>query len=230
MLYANNQDAEKVLARPGEAGSCPQCHAGLIPKCGTIKRWHWAHVADAECDPWAEHESQWHLDWKDLCRPEFVEVPMGPHRADIRRPDGLVIELQNSAISPQEIAERQRFYGNMVWVFNADQFSDNLGLRLRDGYWSFRWKWPRFSQVGCRRLFWDLGRSWEYGYLFEVKKVHRKTPCGGWGRMWTRPMWESEFLAPILKRPTGFEKVRGPSASQPTCATDGSDSTKGERP
>lgn len=47
---------------------------------------------------------------------------MGPHRADIRRDDGLVIELQASSISAEEIAEREAFYGEMVWLLDGREF------------------------------------------------------------------------------------------------------------
>ncbi len=118
---------------------------------------------------------------------------MGCHRADVRTPTGLVIEFQNSPITPEDILERERFYGRMLWVFNAAEFADNLSLRKRDGFLSFRWRWPRQSLWAVTRpMYFDLGS----GSLLRVRKVHHRVPCGGWGIK--RSM--TEFVSHILKR------------------------------
>jgi hypothetical protein len=54
-----------------------------------------------------------------LIQEQYVEVVLGAHRADIRNLAGTVIELQHSAIPPTEIAAREAFYGDMVWLFDA---------------------------------------------------------------------------------------------------------------
>ena len=63
------------------------------------------------------------------------EVVMGEnneHRADVRLDNSLVIELQHSPISAEMIAERERFYGSMIWLFDAQGFIKNI--EIRKGY------------------------------------------------------------------------------------------------
>jgi hypothetical protein len=116
MLWANTSDG-KATATPRAQGVCPICGALLIPKCGSIVSWHWAHKA-SDCDHWGEPESQWHIDWKQQFPKEWQEVAMGPHRADVATANG-VIEFQKSSISADDIQERERFYGKMIWVIWA---------------------------------------------------------------------------------------------------------------
>ena len=42
-------------------------------------------------------------------------------RADVKTPDGLVVEMQNSPIRPQEVRSREDFYGKIVWIVNGDR-------------------------------------------------------------------------------------------------------------
>lgn len=106
---------------------CSGCGDDVIAKCGEIKIWHWAHV-NKECDSWYEPESAWHIGWKSLAPPDNQEVVIGPHRADIRTSKGTVIELQHSPISPEEIREREQFYGDMIWIFDASAFSVRMDM------------------------------------------------------------------------------------------------------
>jgi competence protein CoiA len=135
-------DGRRVEARPGNCGHCPQCQGEVIAKCGDIKVWHWAHMA-RDCDPWSEPETAWHLGWKARYPEACREVVMGPHRADVRLPDGTVIEFQHSSISEDEIREREAFYGRMIWVIDGSPFVRNFQLRPKAGYHTFRWRWPR---------------------------------------------------------------------------------------
>ncbi len=91
---------------------------------------------NADCDTWAQKETDWHRAWKNNfpaeCQ-EFVqhdEQSGEKHIADVRTPHGLVIEFQHSPLDPLEQAARERFYGNMVWVVD--------GTRLKQDY-------PRFN-------------------------------------------------------------------------------------
>ena len=113
MIWANTETG-KATASPGAAGNCPSCGADLIPKCGSIISWHWAHKS-CDCDNWSEPESEWHLGWKRAFPANWQEVTIGPHRADVLCPKG-VIEFQKSSISADEIREREAFYRRMVWV------------------------------------------------------------------------------------------------------------------
>src|SRR6187551_3463787 len=126
MIYAY-VDGEKCAPTPGAKGLCPGCSAVVLAKCGRINAWHWSHTA-RDCDPWYEPESIWHWKWKDRWAREQQEVVMGPHRADVQTHTGLVIEFQASPISPQEIEERENFYGKMIWVLNGEDFKRRLKL------------------------------------------------------------------------------------------------------
>jgi hypothetical protein len=172
MLYAIVEGA-KSRAAPNSKGICSGCLGAVIPKCGQIKVWHFAHARGIDCDPWHEGESAWHLEWKALFPKECVEIPLGEHRADVFFDSGdpfvdsTTIEFQNSPINPEEIQEREEFYrerGRLIWIFNAAKW--HLSLRHKfdphPRYRSFRWKWPHLSLAACRSypLFFDLGDGW----------------------------------------------------------------------
>ena len=110
---------ERLHPFPKGRGICPTCGAIVIAKCGTIKTHHWAHESRDDCDSWSESVGPWHLAWQQLVNDQHVEVTIGEHRADVVGNAGIVVELQHSSIPPEEINERENFYGNMVWVFDA---------------------------------------------------------------------------------------------------------------
>ena len=121
MMYADTAEG-RVEAAPGLTGTCPSCGYPCRPKCGQLVIWHWAHHARADCDPWAEPMTEWHLGWQRAVPPERREVVMGPHRADIVTASGGVVEIQHSPIPPGVIGEREAFYGaQMAWIFDATQ-------------------------------------------------------------------------------------------------------------
>ena len=150
----------KALANPGSIGFCPICGNDVVAKCGKILVWHWAHKT-RDCDPWSEPESQWHLGWKGLFPPDWQEVVMGSHRADVRTPL-CVIEFQKSAISVEEIREREQFYGQMIWVVEASNWwlteYDSFEKKLPAGM--ARWLWPRKTwEYALAPIFLDVGDS-----------------------------------------------------------------------
>ncbi len=162
MIYAINSKGTKIKATPKAKAVCPSCSGDLIPKCGKINIWHWAHKAK-DCDSWHEPESEWHLNWKSHAKPEHVEVVRGPHRADILGPRGVVVELQNNSISPKIIKEREDFYGKMVWIVNAEPFFERLSFhqffyrgKLEESF--FFWDHPRKSWFCTKKpVFFDVG-------------------------------------------------------------------------
>jgi len=187
MIYAKDTHGQRFEPSPAAKGVCPSCGEEVIAKCGQINRWHWSHRGDTDCDAWSEHETEWHLDWKDYFSKAEQEVVMGPHRADVRTKGGRVIELQHSPISVDEIREREWFYGTgMVWVVDASEFIQNLDFRDKGDYSSFWWKWPRKTwSSACRPVYLDpgygqLGRYSEE--LFRLRKMGNQAPCGGWGQ------------------------------------------------
>ena len=176
MLYAGVNGIKRIAWSGGRA-ICPGCRDEVMARCGEINAWHWSHVASFDCDRWFESESIWHLDWKRCAPVAQCEVMIGSHRADIVSSTGLVTELQHSSLTLHEVREREAFYGNMLWLIDAQDFEENIGFRHRDGYMSFRWKWPRRWMFSItERLVWDFG-----GWLFEVKKLYANIPCGGVG-------------------------------------------------
>ena len=50
------------------------------------------------------------------------------HRADIKTPNGIVIEVQHSSMSDAERISREAFYQNMVWIVDGAPFLQNLDL------------------------------------------------------------------------------------------------------
>jgi len=204
MLYAVSPDGQHWPAAPGRQGRCPACTSALCAKCGAINIWHWAHRQANACDAWYEPETAWHLAWKAHFPAAWVEVPICKagvrHIADVQRPDGLVISFQHSPISPAEIAEREAFYGPMVWIFDIRGQADpgppvwygpgpsdfyhavpRFDIRHREdgAYTTFRWRQPR-KHVGytTRDTYLDIA-----DYLYHLKKMHVDDgpPYGGWG-------------------------------------------------
>ena len=210
MLYALAPDGTRIRATAGAEGYCPVCETQLMTKCGATNVNHWAHRANAsDCDPWHESESEWHLSWKELVRPEACEVALPPHRADIVGNGKTVIELQHSSISADEIAKREAFYGKMVWLFDGRRYDLSIGKHEK-GYWTFRWMHPRKSQFDCRKpVFWDLGR-WaitndrcvvvDYGphQILEVKKIYKQGRVAGWGYLHEKDVFVRRFLSAVL--------------------------------
>jgi competence CoiA-like predicted nuclease len=129
-------DDNRTRIRPffsGQKAKCPLCGGTLIGKCGEIYAWHWQHHHDRECDPWKEHETEWHRRWKakfpEIWQEVIIEKRGEKHIADIKTPLGLIIEFQNSSISTTTISIREDFYEDMIWVVNAKTFKDNFKIR-----------------------------------------------------------------------------------------------------
>lgn len=170
-------DGKRVEARPGLSGSCPGCGGPMRAKCGEVLTWHWAHL-NAECDPWSEPESEWHLAWKARFPEQYQEVVIGPHRADVKGPRA-VLEVQRSGIEPAMIREREEFYGEMLWMLKGEDFKERFNTRyLGEGIYAWEWKRPRQTWgVAERRLLIDFGE------IFEITRINSyETPWTGRGR------------------------------------------------
>lgn len=191
MQYAL-KDNRRVKATKGQVANCPMCDGEVVAKCGDINAHHWAHKT-ADCDSWAEGESDWHIGWKENfpedCREVVVRRADTVHRADVKVLDW-VLEFQRSPITWEEIQEREHFYENMVWVACADGW--RFEIRDKGSYQTFRWKHPRKHWWHAHKpIFLDFCGSQDEGdRLFKVMKIHGNTPCGGWG-LWVS---KSEFI------------------------------------
>ena len=157
-------DGQRQLAQIGRQGRCAICDGVLVPKCGEIRIWHWDHEG-ADCDPWAEAESEWHLGWKKHAAVDHAEVVVDKgarHRADVLCLNGAVLELQEAAIMVDEIRAREDFYKHMAWLFRA-----TWGDRLHYGKKGFWWKHGQIAQTfATKPVFWDFE---EEGIVQEVK-------------------------------------------------------------
>lgn len=172
---------ERIEATPNSKALCPVCNNEVISKCGTIKIWHWSHLSNKDCDNWYEPESEWHRNWKNLFPKEQQEVITKKenkyHIADIKTKNGLVIELQNSSISSEDIEKREKFYENMIWVLNSSELGNGLNFRQKNNIITFRWKHPPKSWwYATKPIYLDLGKG-----IFKIRKIYKNIPCGGWG-------------------------------------------------
>lgn len=120
-------DGKRTEAQPGMRGECQCCRGQTVAKCGNYVAWHWAHYRKVDCDAWWETETEWHRSWKDRFPLDWQEVVHDDaksgerHIADVKTSHGLVIEMQNSPIHPDEMRSREEFYGEMVWIVNGDR-------------------------------------------------------------------------------------------------------------
>lgn len=126
-------NGSRVEAYPTGRGVCPICAREVVAKCGTRVIHHWAHSSRRSCDPWWEPETQWHRDWKNLFPVECREVSHRAsdgeiHRADIKTPTGIIIEVQHSMMNDAERTSREQFYGNLIWVVDGAPFRENFDI------------------------------------------------------------------------------------------------------
>ena len=133
MLYALDEKNRKIRPSKGAKAICPYCHEKVNAACGDINIHHRRHDNLLNCDPWHENETDWHRGWKE-CFPEAwrekIIIKNGEkHIADIETETGLILELQHSSISSQTIKIREKFYGQMWWLIDASNFSDNFSIK-----------------------------------------------------------------------------------------------------
>lgn len=160
MMFGVDEHGRRATATPDGRATCPACGGPLVPKCGPIVVDHWAHRSTADCDPWAEPISEWHLAWQALVPPERREVVIDSHRADVVSAGGLVVEVQHSAISLGDVAARETFYGRMIWIVDvrAAYAGRDMDAIFRPEHVLFRFARARPTLVGFRRpVLLDLG-------------------------------------------------------------------------
>jgi polyhydroxyalkanoate synthesis regulator phasin len=130
LLFALDRNGNRIRPFKGENGICQVCKNDVKAFCGDIYVHHWKHVAEFNCDPWKEHESEWHRSWKNEFPKDWQEALIikgeEKHLADIQTTNGLVLELQNSSISNSTIIEREEFYKDIYWLLNGAKFKERL--------------------------------------------------------------------------------------------------------
>ena len=124
---------ETVEAFHGGIGVCPICGSKTIAKCGPRILHHWAHHRTRDCDPWWENETLWHREWKNKFPRECREVSHIAddgeiHRADVKTPTGIYIEIQHSIMTDAERISREKFYKNLVWIVDGRGFRKNFDI------------------------------------------------------------------------------------------------------
>ena len=144
-------NGEKVEAQRGCVGVCPLCGNPVIAKCGEFRVHHWAHKSKVDCDNWLEKETEWHRNWKNKFPKDWREIVLydeqtgEKHIADIRSPNGIVIEFQHSPITPQERKSREYFYKKIIWVVD--------GTRSKRDYDRFVKNYPRIgTSIGIHEV------------------------------------------------------------------------------
>lgn len=194
MFWAIDPETKKTIrAEPGRVGICPMCHDEVRAKCGTIYCWHWQHIRNSgglpaqNCDPWHEHEGEWHREWKSLVpenmreyviRREYInpltkQSEFAVHRADILNSRGTTIELQHSRIPVQDVHNREQFYEDMIWLFDAKEFEFTNHNRLEYSH-LYKWRYPRKYIWECTKpIFFHMGGK----QILRVEKISKKIPC-----------------------------------------------------
>lgn len=149
-------------------------------------------MAGSECDPWAERIGPWHLSWQNLVEPQYVEVVRAPHRADIVGNEDVVVELQHSAISAEDISAREEFYDNMIWLFDATERFDLLNTGRRTFFSFLRTK---HIPLCTKPVFVDFG-----GMIVHVESFTDAMPkLDGYGMTRTPEWFVDRFLSSKLR-------------------------------
>lgn len=145
MLWAVDEKENEVYPIKGYRAICPICHTAVTSKMYRAKKPHFAHISNRDCDKWSEGETEWHYSWKELVRNGFYERVIYPHRADILGNNNTVIELQHSPISGDNIEQREKFYGEMIWLLDGVSYFKGAEISSEGGTVSFRFQYPRQS-------------------------------------------------------------------------------------
>jgi hypothetical protein len=104
----------------------------MLGKCGPLVVHHWAHQPGADCDPWAEGETDWHLGWKadflaaGAALEQTIERAGKRHRADVVTPAGLVVEIQRRTLDERALHARERFYRRMIWILDGTALDERF--------------------------------------------------------------------------------------------------------
>ena len=208
MFTALNENKQRILASKNARGKCPFCNDIVIACTGEIKNWYWRHEFQAKSDYLSstyENESPWHNTWKHLFGKEFSEIYCSNLKekriADVKLPNGLVIEIQHSYIRPEIIRSRERFHKKLIWVFDASSQVEDGRLRVEEDY--YHWIQPRETIKSCTcPIFLDVG----FGEVFEIKEIiveryrgevwekYTKLAFRGEGKLHNREDWKNKML------------------------------------
>lgn len=181
MIYAL-KDGEKTLPYKGGRAKCPFCFETVVACTGLIVPHYWRHEAKSKSNCLAENyesETEWHFTFKGLFDKESVEVRIvkgGIARiADVSLPNGMVLEIQKSSITAEEIKKRNKFYKNIVWLFDGSGAA--AAGRIDYGYGKYSWidpiKTVRYGGESGQPVFVDIGIDKEIGktIILEIEDI-----------------------------------------------------------
>ncbi len=175
LITGYTEDGTKVSITDAVKGIKYVCDLGhnIIPKKGTIIIHHFSHISECECSSWNGKDNQmteWHITWQSRFPAENREVIMVNddeirHRADVLYKD-LVIEIQHSSISEEEISAREDFYGNMIWIVDCtkEQF---VSSEVGDQKFMILGFIQAKKNIFWRRMKKQVYLEYEEGWIFE---------------------------------------------------------------
>lgn len=167
-------------------------------------------------------ESKWHKNWKEMVKPRYREVVVEKDgvtkRADIKRDDGLVIELQHSDIPPSEVEQREKHYKKMIWIFDARERNKAFDFYDKGDYYTFYWRWSWDTFNHCEKpVFLDFSGSKLKEYerlddgekvpsflgtqkMFNLRKIYTDGKTGGWGYMIEKSDFIKRYLSEMMDK------------------------------
>lgn len=221
MRYAliNNARSLPKLLPPGTLPRCAACGGEVVACLGSVRVHHWRHKSLVDCDSWHEEMTDWHIKFQALVPESWREIVIKKndiiHRADIRHPEtGRVVEVQHSRLSRREIIERENFYDNMIWIFDARTFGIRVYGKMNSS--DYRCTNLQTSILSATRpVFFDVG-----GYILYVKSIRKSidkrrkkyAPRHGGYDLTATPLLYDDFKSLFLTQ------ERGSECFQPTVA------------
>lgn len=190
MMYAKNNNGERILATKDQEGFCIGCGSKMMAKMGSIMVHHWSHITKVQCDDWMENEGEWHLSWKqkfiqygnNVEIEKYIKKGNEWHFADIYTEYDGVTELQHSTISIEDIKKREEFYEKMVWLFDCKEafLMGRFCIYNKGNYHTFVWKHCKKSLMESNKsLYLDIGNN----KIFKIMKKNINKKMFGWGNI-----------------------------------------------
>jgi hypothetical protein len=226
-LYALVGGQRQRALRDGpRRASCAECGALMRARTGSVRIWHWAHVAaNPHCE--AARETAWHLAWKVLGLDGTQEVTVGSRRADVLAPGGFALEFQATALGVDEVRAREADWaaqGGMAWVFRADRQAAAGYIEIRGAFdgdedlvkpenratLEVTWRWaPEQIRAARAASFLDIGDD---ELVFVGGWYPESSPLAGYGwkvsKDWVvrNVLHGSTIPAPLAAHPSGVRR------------------------
>ena len=195
-------DNQRQEAQPSLEGFCLGCGSPMVARCGGVRIKHWAHKGARRCDPWWENETEWHRNWKNQFQTDWQEIAHRAengekHIADVKTPEGWVIEFQHSSIKPEERQSREGFYQKLIWIVDGKR-------RVRDETQFFEILGNRSGRWINNEIYPELHSTLPEGPLFRdwiISGAHVFFDFGGEDLWWLLPQSTKTWalILPITK-------------------------------